>query len=346
MVDIGFGIVGCGIICNQHVDAINETSGASIAAFGDVCEEKAIDFAQTYKVPHYSNLEAMLRNDDVKAICICTPSSLHSEIAIAAARAGKHVLTEKPMAVTSSDMDRMITACRDAGVKLGVVFQRRTTPRFKMIRDALAKGELGKPVLGSVYMKYYRGQDYYDSGEWRGTWKYDGGGCLMNQGIHMIDLLLWFMGPVKSVQAKIATLARKMETEDTAAAVLEFRSGALGVIEATTAAYPPEMPHRLDIHGDRGSIMIEEERIVRWQTMDKEGYLTDKLETASAAEKAILDAQDGWNDGHRALIADMVAAIKENRPPLIPGEEGRKAVDLILSIYQSAREGRRLEILA
>jgi len=343
--EIGFGIVGCGIICNQHVDAVNETPGAFLAGFCDVCVEKASDFADTYKVPYYSSLDGMLQNKDVTAICICTPSSLHADVAVAAARAGKHVLTEKPMAVTAADMDRMISACREAGVKLGVVFQRRTTPRFQLMRETIRRGELGRLVLGSVYMKYFRGQDYYDSGEWRGTWKYDGGGCLMNQGIHMIDVLLWMMGPVKSVQGRIATLARRIEVEDTATATFEFASGALGVIEATTAVYPPEMPHRLEIHGDRGSITVEEERINRWQILGDDGNLIDRLQTASPSERAILEREDGWNDGHRALVADMVAATQEDRQPLIPGEEGRKAVDIILAIYASARQGGRLQIL-
>ncbi|MBI5118452.1 Gfo/Idh/MocA family oxidoreductase [Candidatus Poribacteria bacterium] len=340
MPDIGFGIIGCGIICNQHVDAINETPGAFVAAFCDTSEEKARDFAETYKVPYYSSVDTMLTNKNVSVVCICTPSSLHADIAVAAARAGKHVLTEKPMAITNADMDRMIAECKKAGVKLGVVFQRRAIPKFKLVQEIARSGQLGKIVLASVYMKYFRDQDYYDSAPSRGTWKFDGGGCLMIQGIHMIDLLLWFMGSVKSVHGRIATLARKMEAEDTATAILEFDSGALGVIEATTAAYPPEMPHRLEIHGDRGSILIEEERVVRWQVRNDDGSLIDKLQTASPEEKAILEQEEGWNDGHRALVADLVAAITDNRSPFIPGEEGRKAVDLILEIYESSKRIR------
>jgi len=336
--------VGCGIICNQHVDAVNETPGAYLAGFCDVDEEKAKPFAGTYDVPHYSSLEGLLDNDRMHAVCICTPSSLHADVAVAAAKAGRHVLTEKPMAVTTDDMDRMIAACNEANVKLGVVFQRRAIPRFALLKKALDSGEIGTPVLGSAYMKYFRSQDYYDSGDWRGTWEFDGGGCLMNQGIHLIDMLLWYMGPAKSVRGKIATLARKMETEDTAAAAIEFRSGALGIVEGTTAAYPFDIPHRLEIQGDRGSIMIEGERITRWQIMDEGGALIDRLQTADPDEKAALDLKEGWNDGHRVLVADLADAIREDRPPLISGEEGRDAVELILSIYRSSNERKPIEI--
>jgi predicted dehydrogenase len=344
MDEIGFGIVGCGIICNQHVDAVNEAPGARIAGFCDVDVGKAKDYAKAFDVPHYSNLDAMLENDRVHAVCLCTPSSLHADLAIAAARAGRHVFTEKPMAVTLEDIDAMIDACKKANVKLGVVFQRRAIPKFALIKKVIEAGEIGTPILGSAYMKYFRSQDYYDSGDWRGTWRYDGGGCLMNQGIHLIDLLLWFMGPAKSVRGKIATLARKMETEDVAAAAVEFESGALGVVEGTTAAYPLDIPHRLEIHGDRGSIMIKGEKISRWQIMNENGMPVDRLQTAGPDEKESLDLEEGWNDGHRVLVADMANAIREDRDPLISGEEGKKAVELILAIYQSSKEGKPVEL--
>jgi len=195
------------------------------------------------------------------------------------------------------------------------MFQRRVTEPFATVKKLLDNGELGKLILGDLYMKYYRSQEYYDSGGWRGTWKFDGGDALMNQGIHMIDLLQWYMGPVESVFGYCKTLARKIEVEDTAAVVLKFKNGAIGVIEGTTSVYPPTIPHRLEIHGEHGTIMFS----------------------------GTSPTDISW-EGHQKMIAGMVEAIRQDREPIITGEEGKKALEIILAIYESAKTGREIKL--
>ncbi len=341
---VGFGIVGCGVIASWHVGSIARADGAQLIAVCDEREDKAKKLGEEQKVEWYTDYQKMLEREDLDVVSLCTPSSLHPGQAVAAARAGKHVLTEKPMAITLKDADEMIEACQRAGVKLGVIFQRRVREPFLKIKRALEEGELGRVVLGDIYMKYYRSQQYYDSGAWRGTWEFDGGGALMNQGIHLIDLLQWYMGPVETIYGYAEALARKIEVEDTAVAILRFKSGALGVIEGTTSVYPETIPHRLELHGDRGSIMIEGEGIRRWEIMGEDGKVVSKAEEAEEAGKAITDPTDIGMEGHIRQVKDMVEAIKEDREPIVSGEEGRKSLQIILAIYQSAKTGKPVRL--
>ncbi|OIO72673.1 MAG: hypothetical protein AUJ85_09650 [Elusimicrobia bacterium CG1_02_37_114] len=224
------------------------------------------------------------------------------------------------------------------------MFQRRVTEPFATVKKLLDNGELGKLILGDLYMKYYRSQEYYDSGGWRGTWKFDGGGALMNQGIHMIDLLQWYMGPVESVFGYCKTLARKIEVEDTAAVVLKFKNGAIGVIEGTTSVYPPTIPHRLEIHGEHGTIMFSGEGISRWEIEGTDGKIINKLKKIErGVEKPITSPTDISWEGHQKMIAGMVEAIRQDREPIITGEEGKKALEIILAIYESAKTGREIK---
>jgi len=211
----------------------------------------------------------------------------------------------------------------------------------------MEKGELGRIVLGDIYAKYYRSQLYYDSGAWRGTWEFDGGGALMNQGIHLIDLLQWYMGPVDTIYGYAETLARKIEVEDTSVAVLKFKSGALGVIEGTTSVYPETIPHRIELHGDKGSIMLQGEGIRRWEVMGEDGKVISRAEEAGGTEnteKAIASPTDIGMEGHIILVRDMVEAIREGKEPMISGEEGRKSIQIILAIYQSAKTGKPVKL--
>ncbi|HEU5101406.1 MAG TPA: Gfo/Idh/MocA family oxidoreductase [Roseiflexaceae bacterium] len=342
--ELGFGIVGAGMVARYHATAIERTPGARLVAVCRPNRARAEETAARFGVPCLADYPALLARDDVEAVCICTPSGMHAEQTIAAARAGKHVLVEKPMALTLADADAMIDACAQAGVLLGVALQRRTEPDFQRLRAAIAAGELGRLVLGSVSVPYMRAQSYYDSAAWRGTWALDGGGALMNQGIHLIDLLLWLMGDATEARASAATLAHDIEVEDCITAALRFGNGALGSVMATTAA-APGFPHRVEIYGDRGGVQIEGEQIVRW-----EGENHVQAPGASTESREPIAAGAGSSPtgigavGHTRLLADFAAAIRERRDPLVPGAEGRRALALVLAIYESARTGSVMQV--
>jgi predicted dehydrogenase len=335
---IGFGIIGCGVIAPFHADSIVAAREADIVACCDIVEEKAKAFAGKYHVKHaYRSVEDMLRQDDVQAVCVCTPSGLHAEHGIAAAQAGKHIMCEKPLDVTLQKIDALIAAADESKVKLAGVFQRRTYPTSQLVREAVRGGKLGKLVLGDCYQKLFRSHEYYASGAWRATWELDGGGALMNQGVHGIDLLLWIMGRVSQVTAYTRHLVRNIPVEDTAVAILEYETGALGVIQGTTSVTPGE-PTRWEFHGDDGTIILTEASITKWHC----GAETEPPETTKvdAGGGGVSDPTAIGAGGHMLLIQDLVNAIREDREPMIPGREARRAVELILAIYQSQREGR------
>jgi predicted dehydrogenase len=301
-------------------------------------------------VPCETSYEALLARPDVDVVCICTPSGQHAAQAIAAARAGKHILVEKPMALSLADADAMIAAQRTAGVLLAVALQRRSDPVYHGVRAAIEAGALGRLTLGAVGVPYLRPQSYYDSAAWRGTWALDGGGALMNQGIHLLDLLLWYMGDVVEVQAAAATLTHAIEVEDCVTATLRFSSGALGVVSATTTA-APGFPHRVEIYGDRGGVQIEGEQIVRWESADEESTNDVRARYVAADEnREPIAAGAGASPtgigaaGHTRLIDDLVSAIREGRAPLVPGEEGRRSLAVALAIYKAARTGKATRV--
>lgn len=345
--EIGFGIVGAGMVARYHAKAIERTPGARLVAVSRADARRAEETAAQFGVPCLADVEALLARPDVDAVCVCTPSGLHAAQAIAAARAGKHVLVEKPMALTLADADAMIDACARAGVRLGVALQRRTEPEFQRVRAAIAAGELGRPVLGSVNVPYVRPQSYYDSATWRGTWALDGGGALMNQGIHLVDLLLWLMGDAVEVRAAAATLAHAIEVEDCVTATLRFASGALGSVAATTAA-APGFPHRVEIYGDQGGVQIEGEQVARWEmATGREGEGTNVATSSRTSSPVPLPAAGAGASptgigaaGHTRLLGDFVAAIREGSEPLVPGREGRRSLALVLAIYEAARTGQ------
>lgn len=339
---IGFGIIGCGVIAPFHADSIRAATGAEIVACCDIVVEKAKAFAEKYGIPHYyRHLDDMLKQDDLQAVCICTPSGLHAQHGIAAAQAGKHIMCEKPLDVTLEAIDALIEAADKYQVKLGGIFQRRTYPVSRLVRDAVRGGKLGKLVLGDCYQKLFRSHEYYASGDWRATWELDGGGALMNQGVHGIDLLLWIMGRVKRVSAFTRHLVRNIPVEDTAVAILEYETGALGVIEGTTSVTPGE-PTRWEFHGDDGTIILQEGTILKWHCgSETEPPEVPQVDTGGGG---VSDPTAIGAGGHMVLIQDLVNAIKENREPMIPGREARKAVELILAIYQSERTGTPVEL--
>ncbi|MGQ9548552.1 MAG: Gfo/Idh/MocA family protein [Roseiflexus sp.] len=347
--DIRFGIIGAGVAGRYHAQAIAQTPGARLMAVCAGHPERADALARAFNVRVEPDVAALLTCEDIDAVCICTPSGQHAEQGIAAAKAGKHVLVEKPPAITLTDADALIDACRAAGVHLGVALQRRTDPDFCAARDAIAAGALGRPILGVITIPYLRTQGYYDSASWRGTWAFDGGGVLMNQGIHLIDLLLWLMGDqVVEVQARAATLAHTIEVEDCVGATLRFAGGALGTIAATTAA-APGFPHRVEVYGTQGGIQIEGEAIVRWETTQE-----THPETFRVASGDTLRQQAGAGAhptgigaiGHTRIVGDFVAAIREHRQPLVTGLEARRALAVVMAIYESAREGKPVHLRA
>jgi predicted dehydrogenase len=269
---------------------------------------------------------------------------MHAEQTLAAARAGKHVLVEKPMALRLIDADAMVAACRDAAVRLGVALQRRTDPDTRALHDAIRSGELGGLVLGTATVPYFRPPSYYASAAWRGTWSLDGGGALMNQGIHLVDLLLWLMGDeAEVVAASAGTVQHEIEVEDCVVAALRFSSGARGTIAATTAA-APGFPHRVEVYGTRGGAQIEGDALVRWEGYP-EGYGETMAPRVRPQAPASVAAGSGASPtgigtlGHTLLVQDFVAAIREGRDPLVDGVEGRRSLSLVLAIYEAAGLG-------
>lgn len=334
--EIGFGIIGCGVIAPTHRDAIAGAPGAKLVACCDIVEEKAKAFAEKVEgVRAYRSLDDMLKQDDIQAVCVCTPSGLHAQHAITAMQAGKHVLCEKPMDITLERIDAMIAAAKANNVKLSGVFQRRTYPQSKKVREAVRSGKLGKLVLGDCYQKYFRSHEYYASGAWRATWDLDGGGALMNQGVHGIDLLLYLMGDVRRLSAYARRLVRNIEVEDTAVAIVEFVNGAVGVIEGTTSV-TPGYGCDIEISGDNGTIKLIGDKIGVWDVKGEEG-----AEAEGAGDKGTAaDPTAGLTaTGHTQHVADLVQAILEDREPEVPGSEARRAVEVIKAIYKSSREG-------
>lgn len=335
--EIGFGIIGCGTISNWHAGAISKIEGARLIGATDVGKDYREVFAEKWNIKAYESLDEMLNDKEIDVVSICTPSGLHAPLAIQAANSGKHIITEKPMAITLKEADEMIAACEKNNVKMAVISQLRFTDAVIKLRDAVKKGMLGKLICGDIYMKFYRSQEYYDKGGWRGTWKMDGGGALMNQGIHGVDLLQYVMGDVKSVFAHTRTLARNIEVEDTASAVLEFENGALGVIQGTTSIYPGT-PRRLEVNGDKGTIVLEEDSIIAWDILGQEKdpeMVFERTKSGAASNPTAFGIE-----GHIKQIGDMVDAIRNNKKPLVDQYEGRKPVQIITAIYESSITGK------
>jgi predicted dehydrogenase len=331
---IGFGIIGAGNIGPFHAEALEASATAHLACVCDVIEEKARALAEKYAVPYTTSLSEMLERDDVEAVCVCTPSGMHHTHAILAAEAGKHILCEKPLDITLAAMDEMVAAAEECEVKLSGVFQYRTMAGALQARAAIRGGKLGKLALGDCYQKYYRGHDYYASAGWRATWQWDGGGALMNQAVHGVDLIQFLVGPIARVNAHCRTLTRNLPVEDTAVILAEYECGALGVLEATTSV-TPGYGLRAEVNGDRGSIALNCGDIAAWDIPGEEAPVPAPAHTGDTASNPLAVE----SAGHRAHVEDLCAAIAENRAPLLDGREARKAVEVIKAIYLSSREG-------
>lgn len=343
----GFGIIGCGMIAKFHARAIADLDNAKLVACHNRTTPKAEALAAEFGGDVYTDLQQMLARDDLDIVTICTASGAHCEPTVAAARAGKHVIVEKPLDVTRERCQAMIDACEAAGVKLATIFPSRFHRSSLLMKQAVEQGRFGKLVLGDAYVKWFRTQEYYDSGAWRGTWELDGGGALMNQAIHSVDLLLWLMGPVAEVMAHTATLAHeRIEVEDVVTASLRFANGALGTIEATTAGFPGSLK-KIELTGSRGTAILEEEDIIKWEFAEPnadDAQLRAEMQGRTKTGGGAGDPAAIGHHAHSLLFRDFLEAIEQDRPPCIDGREGMRSVELILAIYESAKTGKRVEL--
>jgi len=343
----GFGIVGCGMISNFHAKALEEIRGAKLVACFDRFAGSADKFAEANGCTAYHDLDEMLADPKVDIVTICTPSGAHQEPAVAAANAGKHVVVEKPLEITLKRCDAIINACKKNKVKLATIMPSRFGTANQELKKAIDKGRFGKLTMGDTYVKWWRTQEYYDSGGWRGTWLMDGGGAYMNQAIHNVDLLYWFMGEVADVNGMTGTLAHKrIEVEDTGVATIRFKNGALGVIEASTSVFPGLLK-KTEISGTQGTAIIEQDDVLHWEFAKE--LANDKKIRKDLAKKS--GNTGGASDpsaisyaGHTEQLKDFIKSIKSGKKPLVDGNDGRKSVEIILAIYQSSWTGKQVSL--
>lgn len=335
-----FALVGCGRIAQRHADLLGNgmVNNAKLSAVCDLDNKKAENIGNKFKIPYYTDMFEMLDKEEVDVVSVLTPSGLHAKHVIALSKYKKHIVVEKPMALTVEDADSMIEACDNAGIKLFVVKQNRYNYPVQKLRQALEDGRFGKIVLGTIRVRWCRTQNYYNQDSWRGTWAMDGG-VFSNQASHHVDLLEWMLGEPESVFAKSATALVKIEAEDTGIAVVKFRNGALGVIEATTATRPKDLEGSLSILGEKGSVEIGGFAVNEMKTWNFcEQLESDKVVLSKYRE----NPPDVYGFGHRAYLDHVTDAILNNKPALVDGLEGRKSLELINAIYESIETGKEV----
>lgn len=340
--DLRFALVGCGRIAKRHADLLGRglIKGATLAAVCDIREERASELARRFNVPGYADMHEMASRESIDVFVVLTESGRHAEHVIALARYGKHIIVEKPMALTLSDADAMIRACDERGIKLFVVKQNRFNVPVQKMRAALDAGRFGKLVLGTVRVRWCRPQSYYDQDAWRGTWALDGG-VLSNQASHHVDLLEWMMGDVDTVFAYGATALVDIEAEDTAVVLIRFRSGALGVIEATTAARPVDLEGSISLLGEGGAVEIGGFAVNHMKTW----RFTDmKPDDDRVLQEFSVNPPNVYGFGHHAYYEHVVECINHGRPQLVDGLEGRRSLELITAIYESIETRREVPL--
>ncbi len=339
MEQLRFGLIGCGRVAPRHAESVTALPDAQLVVVADVRESRAAHFAQHYGADLLTDYRALLARPDVDVVSICTPSGLHAQMAIDALQAGKHVIVEKPIALSLADADRMIATAVATGRKFCVVLQNRYNPPMQDLRRIVDEGRLGRLLLGNATVRWYRPQEYYED-EWHGTWAMDGG-ALMNQSIHHIDALQWFMGRPESVFAFTGTLAHRMEAEDTGVAVIRFAGGGLGSVEGSTITYPENIEGSVAVFGEQGSAKIGGTALNRKVVWKVAGELEREREVLTRDQ---VDPPSIYGTSHQKVIADMIDAIREDRAPKTHGAEARKSLALVLAIYESARTGRPVTI--
>jgi predicted dehydrogenase len=331
-------IVGCGTIADVHAAAIKEIPDARLVLVYSRNAENAKKLGSKYNVNWTNNWDELKNNPDVNIVSICTPSGTHLDYGSLVAESGKHVIVEKPIEVTPERGQLLIEICRKKGIKLAVIYQNRFLPGVKLLKNRLQSEQLGKVFLADAYIKWYRSQEYYDSANWRGTFALDGGGVLINQAIHTIDLLQWIVGEVESVSAHTATYTHKdIEGEDTAVAVLRFKNGAIGVIEGSTSV-KPAMERRIEIHGARGSAILKGENLIFWD----DGTPESKIDIKEGKNEAIgTDApmQNFSLFAHKNQFLAIIDALRKNEDPPVSGSESLRSLAIIAAIYKSAKTG-------
>lgn len=332
---IRLALVGCGRISRNHFDVITRNPDLQLVAVCDSVRERAETAGSEFGVPAFTSLEQMLADVPCDAVVVATPSGLHPQHGILAARAGRHVISEKPMAISLAAADALVQACDDHQVHLFVVKQNRLNPPIVLLKRAIDRGRFGRIYMANCTVRWTRPQDYYDQAPWRGTWEFDGG-AFMNQASHYVDLIQWLVGPVESVMAKTATLARRIEAEDSGVAVLKFRSGAIGTIEVTMLTFPRNLEGSITILGEKGSVKIggtAVNKVEHWQFADYDD--DDKL-----VEQAATNPPSVYGFGHEGYYRNVVAVLRGEARPDTDGRAGRKSLELILGIYESAKTGR------
>jgi len=332
-------LVGCGRIAKNHFEALARVPGLELTAVCDIDPERARAAGEAYGVPWFRHYEEMLAQAPSDVVVVATPSGLHPRHGVLAAQAGRHVVCEKPMAISLSGADELVQACDDAGVQLFVVKQNRLNATVQLLRRAIDKGRFGRIYMANTTVRWARPQEYYDQAPWRGTWEFDGG-AFMNQASHYVDLIQWLVGPVESVVAKTATLARRIEAEDTGVAVLKFRSGALGVIEVTMLTYPRNLEGSITILGEKGAVKVggtAVNRIEHWAFSEYDD--DDKL-----VESVGTNPPSVYGYGHEAYYRNVLAVLRGEAKADTDGRAGRKSLELILGIYESAKTGREVPL--
>ena len=338
------GIVGCGVIADIHAKAILKSKNVELVSAFSRSEKNARSFGDKFKIKWNTNWEEFINDPQIDAVSICTPSGNHLDYGEKAAKAGKHVIVEKPIEITIKRARRLIEVCNEENVHLAVIFQSRFMPKIRALKEQLGNKHIGDLFLGDAYIKWFRSQDYYDSGAWRGTFKLDGGGALINQSIHTIDLLQWFMGGVESLYGQIGTFTHKrLEGEDNAVAALRFKSGAIGVIEGSTSVRPGQA-RRIELHGKNGTAIIIDNS-VKIRLADQDGSSDSSSETEEKFGSGSASPLAGFSiEPHRDQFDAIAEAIEKNETPPVSGEESLKALAIVLAIYESSKTNKPIKI--
>jgi predicted dehydrogenase len=335
-----FGIIGCGRISKKHIDALKEIENSKLIAVSDIDLVRAKEKGEYAKVPFYGSYDEMMQNEDIDVVSILTPSGLHAKHSIEIVKKyKKHIVCEKPMALKIEDADEMIKTCDEHGVKLFIVKQNRYNIPVQKLRKSLENGKFGKLILGTVRVRWARDNNYYSKDSWRGTWEFDGG-VIANQASHHIDLLEWMMGDPVSVMAMNGTYLSDIEVDDTCVALVKFHNGALGIIEATTAARPKDLEGSLSIMGEKGAVVIggfAVNKMETWNFVDKSDEESDKILSEFSEIPSNV-----YGFGHKKFLENVIECINFGKKALVDGIEGRKSLELINAIYESAETGKEI----
>ncbi|MDO6817607.1 Gfo/Idh/MocA family protein [Zobellia sp. 1_MG-2023] len=339
MSHIGVGIIGTGSIVHTYVKCLSELEGVRIVGLCTKSADRVEQLQADFGLPIYSDLNTFIQHPEIDLVCVCNESGKHSIAIEAAAKAGKHILSEKPLEVTTEKIDGLIALCEERKVLLGCVLQNRCSTDYKQVENAIKSGKLGKLLMGNASINWYRSQAYYANSKWRGTKKLDGGAAFINQGIHTVDLLQNLMGPAVSVFANVQTRVHEIEGEDVGAVLVNYENGAMGTITAGTALFPG-YPERVEVYGEKGSIIMEGGKIIAWNVKGEDApELTSKEQGSGAADPTAIG-----HHNHKVVLQDMVNAIRENRKPMVDGAEARKSVALVNAIYRSSKSKKQVQL--